>query len=153
MSKPIARVVAVLLAAAVYCVAGDANVTGDARLIEAVKRRDAAMVARLIEQGAAVNGQLADGSTALAWAVYGDDKRVARMLLKAGAAATVNAATDYGETALTLACLNGDGELVDFLTGELMCHSAVFHRDHVCLPTSIPFGESIRRIKERDIEF
>ena len=110
MSKPIAQVAAALLLAATACFAA-----ADARLIDAVKRRDPAMVARLIEQGAAVNGRLADGSTALAWAVYGDDKRVARLLLKAGAAVTVNAATDYGETALTLACLNGDGELVEEL--------------------------------------
>jgi uncharacterized protein len=115
MPKPITQVAAALLAAAACFAAGDAHVTGDARLIDAVKRRDPAMVARLIEQGAAVNGQLADGSTALAWAVYGDDKPVARMLLKAGAAVTVNAATDYGETALTLACLNGDGEMVEEL--------------------------------------
>src|SRR4051794_40964122 len=102
MPNPIAQVTVALLAAATSFAAG-AYVAGDARLIDAVKRRDAAMVARLIEQGATVNGQLADGSTALTWAVYGDDKRVARILLKAGAAATVNAATDYGETPLTLA--------------------------------------------------
>ena len=124
MPKPIAQVAVALLAAACFAwcfgaeearAAGAARLTGDARLIDAVKRRDQAMVARLLEQGAAVNGQLADGSTALAWAMYGDDKRVARMLLKAGAAVTVNAATDYGETALTLACLNGDGEMVEEL--------------------------------------
>ena len=40
---------------------------------------------------------------------------LALMLLKAGAGATVNAVTDYGETALTLACVNGDGELVEEL--------------------------------------
>lgn len=114
MPKPVAQIAAALLAASA-CFAAAAHATGDARLIDAVKRRDQAMVSRLIEQGAAVNGQLADGSTALAWAVYGDDKRVARMLLKAGAAVTVNAATDFGETALTLACLNGDGELVEEL--------------------------------------
>src|ERR1700712_3248200 len=110
MPKPIAQVAAALLAAAACFAAGEAHVAGDARLIDAVKRRDPAMVARLIEQGAAVNGQLADGSTALAWAVYGDDKRVAEMLLKAGAAVTVNVANDYGETPLPLAKLNGGGE-------------------------------------------
>jgi ankyrin repeat protein len=115
MPKPIAQVAAALLAAAACFAAGDAHVAGDARLIDAVKRRDPAMVARLIEHGAAVNGQLADGSTALAWAVYGDDKRVARMLLKAGAAVTVNVSNDYGETPLTLACLTGDGEMVEEL--------------------------------------
>src|SRR5450755_608429 len=110
MPKPTAQVAAALLAAALLAVpacfaAGNAGAAGDPRLIDAVKRRDPGTVARLIEQGAAVGGQLADGSTALTWAAYGDDKRVARMLLKAGAAVTVNAATDYGETALTLACL------------------------------------------------
>jgi uncharacterized protein len=114
MRKLIALLTVALFAAAAHA-AGAVRVVGDARLIDAVKRRDAAMVARLIEQGSAVNGQLADGSTALTWAVYSDDKRVARMLLKAGAAVTVNAATDYGETALTLACLNGDGEIVEEL--------------------------------------
>src|SRR6195952_2547010 len=109
MRKQIVQVAATVLVAAACFAAGDA------RLIDAVKRRDSAMVARLIEQRAAVNGQLADGSTALAWAVYGDDRRVARMLLKAGAAVTVNAANDYGETPLTLACLTGDGEMVEEL--------------------------------------
>ncbi|NDJ11634.1 MAG: hypothetical protein EBY17_10655 [Acidobacteriia bacterium] len=75
MRKLIALLTVALLAAAAHA-AGAVRVAGDARLIDAVKRRDAAMVARLIEQGAAVNGQLADGSTALTWAVYSDDKRV-----------------------------------------------------------------------------
>jgi len=111
MPKPIVQVAAVLLAAVACFAAGDSHVAGDAPLIDAVKRRDPAMVARLIEQGAAVNGQLADGSTALTWAVYGDDKRVAEMLLKAGASVTVNVANDYGETPLTLACLTGRMEI------------------------------------------
>jgi ankyrin repeat protein len=109
MRKPIVQVAAALLVAAACFAAADA------RLIDAVKRRDSRMVATLIEQGAAVSDQLADGSTALAWAVYGDDKRVAQMLLKAGAAVTVNVANDYGETPLTLACLTGDGEMVEEL--------------------------------------
>ena len=109
MRKPIVQVAATLLVT-VACFAA-----GDARLIDAVKRRDSRMVATLIEQGAAVSGQLADGSTALAWAVYGGDKRVAQMLLKAGAGVTVNMANDYGETPLTLACLTGDAEMVEEL--------------------------------------
>ena len=101
MRKPIVQVVAGLLVVA-SCFAAE-----DVRLIDAVKRRDPSLVASLIEQGAAVNTQLADGSTALTWAVYGGDKPVAKMLLNAGA--TIDAANDYGETALTLACLNGVG--------------------------------------------
>ncbi len=115
MPEPIAQIAVALLAAAACFAAGGARVAGDAHLIDAVKRRDPGTVARLIAQGVPAGGQLADGSTALTWAVYEGEKTVARMLLKAGAAVTVNAATDYGETALTLACLNGDGEMVEEL--------------------------------------
>ena len=109
MPKPMVQFAASLLAATACFAAGDA------RLIDAVKRRDPGMVARLIGQGATVGSQLADGSTALAWAVYLGEKQVAQTLLKAGAAVTVNLANDYGETPLTLACLNGDAEMVEQL--------------------------------------
>ena len=109
MPKPMVQFAASLLAATACFAAGDA------RLIDAVTRRDPGLVARLIGQGATVGSQLADGSTALAWAVYLGEKQVAQTLLKAGAAVTVNLANDYGETPLTLACLNGDAEMVEQL--------------------------------------
>src|SRR6185436_143471 len=78
----------------------------DGRLIEAVKRRDPNAVKSLLGQKVDVNAALPDGGTALAWAVQHDDREMAAMLLSAGA--NVNAANEYGETPLTLACLNGD---------------------------------------------
>ena len=57
-----------------------------------------------------VNAAEPDGGTALAWAVHFGDRQMADKLLAAGA--KVNAANEYGETPLTLACLNGDAALV-----------------------------------------
>jgi len=83
------------------------------RLIEAVKRGDAAGVRTLIAQKADVNAPDADGSTALHWAAQRDDVAMADALIAAGA--NVNARTRYNVTPLALACTNGDATLVDRL--------------------------------------
>ena len=62
-------------------------------------------VAALLRGKVDVNTAQPDGSTALSWAVYFNDAESVDLLLKAGA--KVEAATDYGETALTLAAANG----------------------------------------------
>jgi ankyrin repeat protein len=86
---------------------------GDLRLVDAVKRRDHQAVLSLAAQKADVNGAQPDGATALSWAAYLDDRDSADVLLAAGA--KVNVADEYGETPLTLACANGDAELVQKL--------------------------------------
>ncbi len=53
--------------------------------------------------------------TALHWAAHRDDFEAARLLVDAGA--DVKAANRYGVTPLSLACVNGNGPLVELLLG------------------------------------
>ena len=89
--------VAVVLAAAVAWAATDA------RLSEAIKRRDRKAINTLLAQHVDVNAAQPDGATPLAWAAYLDDRESADLLLAAGA--SVKTADEYGETPLTLAAL------------------------------------------------
>src|SRR3982750_3431248 len=73
----------------------------DLRVLEAVKRRDEKTLTALLRAKADINAAQADGATALAWAVYLGERRMADALVEAGA--NVNTADEYGETPLTLA--------------------------------------------------
>ncbi len=53
--------------------------------------------------------------TALHWATHHDDAEMVEQLL--GAGANVQAANRYGVTPLSLACTNGNGALVERLSG------------------------------------
>ena len=88
--------------------AGAAEV--DSRLAEAARREDRSAVRTLIEQKADVNAPLADGSTALHWAVQADDVESVALLLQAGA--DVRVANRYGVTPLHLATANGNVALI-----------------------------------------
>src|ERR1700686_4500814 len=90
---------------AVCCLAAS-----DLRLLDAVKRRDRKAVESLIGARAGLNAAQPDGATALAWAAYLDDQATAKLLIAAGA--DVNAADEYGEAPITLACANGNAALV-----------------------------------------
>ena len=80
------------------------------RLIDAVKRSDAATVESLLAAGASVGASEGDESTALHWASYTDDLDSAGLLLAAGAA--VDAANDLGATPLWTASQNGSAAMV-----------------------------------------
>src|SRR6476619_2156387 len=82
----------------------------DFPLVEAAKRRDAAAVTQLISGHADVNVRQPAGATALHWAAHWDDVALADQLLRAGA--VVDAADDYGTTALVLACTNGSAQMI-----------------------------------------
>ena len=88
-----------LLSAAVHA-------AGDTRVAQAAQRQDVAAVRALVSQKADVNSPLADGTTALHWAVNGDDLDTVTLLLRAGARA--RAADRYGLTPLHLAVANGN---------------------------------------------
>ncbi len=90
-----------------------AATNGDARLVDAVKNRDAAQVAALLAQKANPNIGEPDGTTALAWAVRQDDVALVDKLLRAGA--NPQTANRYGVTPLYLACLNGNAQVVEKL--------------------------------------
>src|SRR5262249_32940066 len=65
----------------------------DVRLLEAVKRRDHKAFDALLRAKADVNGAQPDGATALAWAVFLGERRMAEALLAAGA--DVNGSDEY----------------------------------------------------------
>ena len=105
-----ASLIALVVAACAVCAS---TASAGTRLIDAVKRGDAAAVRTLIAQKADVNAADTDGSTALHWAAQQDNVAVADLLIAAGA--NVKAKTRYNVTPLALACANGDARLVDRL--------------------------------------
>ena len=82
----------------------------DAQLIAAVKRGQPAIARQLLlQQHADANAREADGTTALHWAVRGDDLETTQLLIRAGANA--GASNRYGVTPIALAATNGNAEL------------------------------------------
>ena len=88
--------------AATILVAASCLASSDLRVLDAVKRRDQKALTAAIGARADVNAAQPDGATALAWAAHLGADDAAGLLLAAGA--NVNAADEYGETPLTLAC-------------------------------------------------
>jgi ankyrin repeat protein len=82
-------------------------------LIDAVKAGNRTAVTELLKERGRVNIAEPDGTTALHWAVRGNDVGVAQQLLRAGADA--KAANRYGVQPLMLAAVNGSAELIDLL--------------------------------------
>src|SRR4051812_32123918 len=139
-----ALVVAALLLAASPASAGT-------KLIEAVKRGDAAAVRALIAQkapGNDINASDPDGSTALHWAVQRDDVALIDMLLAAGA--DVKAATRYKITPLSLACTNGNARVVDRLLKAGADPNAVSEEGQTALMTASLTGtpDAVRLLLE-----
>lgn len=84
--------------------------SGEARLAEAVKRKDAKAVQMLLDQRADANERLGDGATALHWAAYWGDAELVDRLIRAGA--KVEVVNDLGVTPLLLASANEDPAVV-----------------------------------------
>src|SRR5688572_16746440 len=80
---------------------------------DAAMRRNGEEVRRLVQSGADVKAVQADGSTALHWAAYHGDVRLALLLLEAGA--DVAAANRNGSTPLWLAASQGDAVVIGAL--------------------------------------
>jgi uncharacterized protein len=72
-----------------------------------------AEIERLLKGGANVNAQQLDGATALQWAAYRGDAKLAATLLKAGAKPSV--ANHNGVTPLWLAATHGDAAVIESL--------------------------------------
>jgi len=79
-------------------------------LLQAARDGDIVAVRSLLDAKVDVNFTRADGSTALAWAVYQNSPDIVDLLVRSGA--DVDAANDYGVTPLLLACANGNSVVV-----------------------------------------
>lgn len=93
--------------------AGLASAAPPSPLADAAERREPAAIGKLLQSGSDVNGAQPDGTTALHWAVYHEDKETVEMLLKARA--NVNAINLYGVPPLAQACTNGNAAIVSLL--------------------------------------
>jgi len=82
----------------------------DSRVARAAMNGDKPAVRELVVEKADVNAPLADGTTALHWAVRADDLETAGLLIHAGA--NVKAQDRYGLTPLAVACGNGNSGMV-----------------------------------------
>ena len=82
-------------------------------LIAASRAQDSEAVQALLSDGVNVNGEQADGATALHWAAYRDDLALANLLINAGA--DPDKSNELGATPLFLAADNGSVEMVQLL--------------------------------------
>jgi ankyrin repeat protein len=108
VSKIRRRTTPILLSLA--CVLGPGTALAASDLADAAMREDNVAVQRLISSKADVNEAQPDGSTALHWAAYHGDAKLAARLL--AAKADPNAKTDTGITPMSLACESGNPEIV-----------------------------------------
>lgn len=81
----------------------------DDPLVDAAKGGDREALRALLSEGAEVNAQTADGSTALLWASYRDDLESAELLIRAGA--DPNLSNDLGATPIWAAGRNGSASM------------------------------------------
>jgi len=88
-------------------------VSSNELLQAAARDGDTATLKSLLEGQADVNVARADGTTALAWAVYRNDAKAVELLIRSGS--DVNAADDYRVTPLAIACAGGNAALVQQL--------------------------------------
>src|SRR5713226_2476559 len=93
-------------------VAGTAA-SAEVELVDTVKNGDIKALRTLLAGRADVNAAEADGTTALHWAVRRDDAEATALLIRAGS--NVNAANRYDVRPLSLACINGNGQMVEML--------------------------------------
>ena len=102
------------LVTSVLAIAGHGTAfAADAQLADAAERRQADVVATLLDQGLDADAPQPDGATALHWAAHWNDLAKANQLMAAGA--NVNVINEYGVTPLFLAATNGSDEMVDLL--------------------------------------
>src|SRR5262245_54521764 len=85
----------------------------DARLVNAVKNRDAATVRALLKQRVDPNASDVDGTTSLIWAAHNADSETGKLLIAAGA--NVKATNRYGVSALVEAATLGDVAMIEAL--------------------------------------
>ena len=106
VSKIRRRATPILLSLA--CLLGPGAVLAASDIADAAMHEDNVAIERLIKSRADVNEAQPDGTTALHWAAYHGDAKLAAKLL--AAKANPSALTDTGITPMSLACENGNPE-------------------------------------------
>ena len=117
-----------------------AAATGNAPLVEAVKRQDKTVTRTLLKQKADVNAADVEGMTALHWAAHWDDLDTVKLLLKAGARAKV--ANRYGVTPLHEACTVGNVPMIEALLDAGADPNAVLGEGETPLMTAARTGST-----------
>lgn len=110
----------------------------DAPLAAAAEQADWPRVQKLLNERADPNAPQADGMTALHWAAHHDDPAAAKLLLAAGAAA--GAGNRYSVTPLSLACTNGNADLVRILLAARADPNATLRGGESALMTAARTG-------------
>jgi uncharacterized protein len=98
--------------AAAFCLCAVAFAAPNARLADAIEKKDLVAVRALLGDSD-VNAAQVDGMTALHWAARHDDLVTAKALLFARA--NPKAENRYGVTPLALACTNGNAAMIELL--------------------------------------
>jgi uncharacterized protein len=114
--------------------------TGNAPLVDAVKRQDKTVTRTLLKQKADVNAADAEGMTALHWAAHWDDLDTVKLLVKAGAKARV--ANRYGVTPLHEACTVGNVPMIEVLLDAGADPNAVLGEGETPLMTAARTGNT-----------
>src|SRR5690348_8613673 len=107
--KLVVVLVAVVVAWCATARAAESDLSVNARLLLAARNGDAAMVGRMLKEGAAVNARNRLGETALLVALKKSDATIAKAMLDAGT--DVNIAAVNGVTPLMAAAFTGQTEL------------------------------------------
>jgi len=102
------------LAVMLFISSQSAVIGAELDIVTATKEGRLAKLESLLKEKVDVNAAQADGTTALAWAVYNNDMQAVDILIKAGA--DVNASNDYSVNSLHLACTNENPAI----TGKLL---------------------------------
>jgi ankyrin repeat protein len=108
-------------------------------LLEAVKAGDTAAARELLAERADANDADADGTTALHWAIHGNELELASLLLDAGANAGV--ANRYGVPPIYLAAENGNAPLVRALLEHGADANAALPEGETALMTAARTGD------------
>ena len=118
-----------------------AALADDTALIEATSRGDIALVGALLDGGADIDATAVDGTTALHWAVRGEHRDIAELLLRTGANATSE--DRYGVMPLHLAAVNGSTEFIAALLDSGADPNSVAPTGETALMTATRTGTTV----------
>jgi ankyrin repeat protein len=150
---PVTRPAQVVWLALVMLFHGPSIVAADVPLLaNAMEKQDFTTAGKLLQSRTSLNTAQADGTTALHWAVYHDERDWVRKLIQAGA--DVRAASQYDVTPLSLACMNGHGDIVEQLLAAGADANTVLPGGETALMTAARTGraQAVKALLRRGAE-